>query len=157
MVRWDRFTQLLQRPGRRGVRGHIGMQNPAGRVFHHHKHIEEAKGRRDHHAEVTGDDRLGMIADKGSPALRCRTLPSASGSERFGRYLRTVRGDTRRPSLSNSSLAMRSSPQDGLSRAIRRMSACRSGGIGGRPGWISSARTAGILGDASGSTLPAAQ
>ena len=49
-------------------------------------------------------------------------------------YLRTVRGEIWIPSLSNSSLAMRSSPQDGLSRAIARMSARNSAGIRGRPG-----------------------
>lgn len=55
------------------------------------------------------------------------------GAGRLGRYLRTVRGDPRRPSVSSSSLARRSSPQEGLSRAIRRMSPCNSVGSGGRP------------------------
>jgi len=49
-------------------------------------------------------------------------------------YLRTVRGETRIPSLTSSSLAMRSWPQEGFSAAIFRMSARSSGGIGGRPG-----------------------
>ena len=44
---------------------------------------------------------------------------------------------------------MRSSP-DGFSRAIRRIRACRSVGIGGRRPWTSSARRAGIPADASG-------
>src|SRR5439155_6880033 len=39
--------------------------------------------------------------------------------------LRTVRGDTWRPSFSSSSLAIHSCPQVGLSRAIWRISACR--------------------------------
>ena len=47
---------------------------------------------------------------------------------------RTVRGEIWMPSLSNSSLAMRSSPQDGLSRTMARMSARNSAGIRGRPG-----------------------
>ena len=51
-----------------------------------------------------------------------------------GRYLFTVRGDTRIPSFNSNSLAMRSSPQEGFSFAIRRISACNSQGIGGRPG-----------------------
>ena len=55
-------------------------------------------------------------------------------SRRFGMYFRTVRGDTRRPSFSNSSLVMRSWPHVGFSRAIWRMSARNSSGIGGRPG-----------------------
>jgi hypothetical protein len=69
MVGRQRFTQLLDRPWRRGMRRHIGIQNPASRMFHDHKDIEETKGRRHHHAEVTGDDGLGMIANKGPSAL----------------------------------------------------------------------------------------
>src|SRR5215471_4514013 len=69
-----RLTQLLQRPRRRRVHRDIGVQNAVGRMFHHDKHGEEAKGGRDDHAEVTRDDRLGMIADKGAPAVRCRAL-----------------------------------------------------------------------------------
>ena len=83
MVSRDRFTELLQRPGGGRVRCDIGMQHAAGRMFHQHKHVEQAKSCGDHHAEVTGDNRLGM-------------------------YFRTVRGDTRTPSLRTSSLAMRS-------------------------------------------------
>ena len=50
-------------------------------------------------------------------------------------YLHTVRGETRILNLSSSSLAMRSSPQEGFSCAIRRISAWSSLGIAGRPGW----------------------
>jgi len=76
---------------------HIGVEDTARGVFPHHKHIEQTKRGGDHHSEVACHDRLGMVADKRPP-----------GAERFGIYLRTVRGDTRRPSFSNSSLAMRS-------------------------------------------------
>ena len=79
MVRWDRFAQLLQRPWGRGMRRHIDMQDPAGGVFHDHKDVEEAKGRRDHHAEVARDDRLGMIAHKGPPALGRRAFALDQG------------------------------------------------------------------------------
>jgi hypothetical protein len=48
-------------------------------------------------------------------------------------YLRTVRGETRTPSLSRSSLAIRSSPHSTFSRAILRISSRSSIGIGGRP------------------------
>ena len=114
VIGWDRLTQLLQRPPCRGMCGHVGMQNPASRVFHDHKDVEEPKRHRDHDAEVTGDDRLGMVADKGPPALR-RDAVMPPRSRRLGRYFRTVRGDTRRPSLSRSSLAIRSCPQVGFS------------------------------------------
>ena len=45
-------------------------------MFHHDKHVEQAKGGRDHHTEVTRDDRLGMMADKGAPVLRGRAFAS---------------------------------------------------------------------------------
>ena len=63
------FAELLQRPWGCGICRHIHVEDAASQMFHHDKHVEEAKGRRDHHTEVTGHDRLGMIADKGSPAL----------------------------------------------------------------------------------------
>src|SRR5215470_9378011 len=50
-----------------------------------------------------------------------------------GRYLATVRGETRYPSLA-SSPAIRFSPQVKLSRHIRRIRARRSASIGGLPG-----------------------
>src|SRR5215510_4704337 len=37
-------------------------------MFHDHKHIQDAKGGRDDHAEITGHDCLGMVAHKRSPA-----------------------------------------------------------------------------------------
>jgi hypothetical protein len=42
-------------------------------------------------------------------------------------------GDTRRPSFSNNSFAMRSSPHEGFSCATLRIRVWSSGGIGGRP------------------------
>ena len=50
-----------------------------------------------------------------------------------GKYLLTVRADTRIPRFRRSSLAMRSSPHEGFSCAIRRIRACICWGIGGRP------------------------
>jgi hypothetical protein len=49
-------------------------------------------------------------------------------------YFLTVLGETHMPNFTNSSLAMRSSPHNGFSLAIRRMSCRSSSGIGGRPG-----------------------
>ena len=74
MTIWDRLTQLLQRPARRGVRGDIGMENAARGVLHHDQDIEQAKGGCDHDTEITGDDRPGMVADKGPPALGRATV-----------------------------------------------------------------------------------
>jgi hypothetical protein len=70
VVSWDRFAQLLHRPVGCWVLGHMDMQDSAAGVFHHHKHIERLEGGCDHYAEITGDDRLGMIAHEGEPALR---------------------------------------------------------------------------------------
>src|SRR5215510_7112481 len=76
MVHWDRLTQLLERPVGRGMRRHIAVENAARGMLHHDKHVEQAKGRRHDHAEVTSDDCRGMIADKRPPALGGHTWPS---------------------------------------------------------------------------------
>jgi hypothetical protein len=73
-----------------------------------------------------------MVMHKGQPASGGDAWLQATARD-LGRYFHTVRGETRKPSLSNSSLAMRSLPHVGFSRAMRRMSARRSAGIGGRP------------------------
>jgi len=52
----------------------------------------------------------------------------------MGMYFLTVRGETRIPSFTNSSLAIRSSPQSRFSVAILRISARSAAEIGGRPG-----------------------
>jgi hypothetical protein len=70
VVRRHRVTQLLQRPLGRRMSGHGGMQDTVRGLFHHDKHIQEAKSGGDHHAEVARDDHLRMSADKGPPALR---------------------------------------------------------------------------------------
>src|SRR5262245_15422608 len=70
MISRNRCTQLLEGPRRCGLYCDIGMQNPARGMFYDHKHIEEAKGHRDHHAEVKGHNALGMNTHKGPPALR---------------------------------------------------------------------------------------
>ena len=63
MIGRNRFPELLEGPLRCGMGCHIDMEEAPGRVLHQDKHVEEAKGGRDDHAEVTRDDRLGMIAD----------------------------------------------------------------------------------------------
>jgi hypothetical protein len=64
------FMRLLQAPWDRGVHRDVGMRNPARRVFHESKDVEEAKGCYDHHAEVAGDHCMGMVTLKDPPALR---------------------------------------------------------------------------------------
>ena len=74
MTIWDCLTQLVQRPARRGVRGDIAMQDTTGRVFHNDKNIEQAKGGRHHHTEITRHNGLSMVAYKCCPALRRHPL-----------------------------------------------------------------------------------
>jgi hypothetical protein len=40
VVRWNRFTQLLQRPVRGGMRCYTDVEETAGHVFHDNKYIE---------------------------------------------------------------------------------------------------------------------
>jgi hypothetical protein len=77
MVSRNGFAELLHRPMRCRVRRDIDMQDATGGMFHHDKDIEQAKRGCDDDAEVARDDRPGMVADKGSPTLRGRALPSA--------------------------------------------------------------------------------
>jgi hypothetical protein len=47
-------------------------------MFHDDKYVKQAKGRRDHHTEVTGNNRCGMIPDERPPALRGHARPSTA-------------------------------------------------------------------------------
>src|SRR5918996_5925213 len=49
----NRFAGLLHRPWGCGVCRHIHEEDAACEMFHHDKHVEEAKGRRDHHTKIT--------------------------------------------------------------------------------------------------------
>jgi hypothetical protein len=90
------------------------MQQPARAMMDHHQHMEQPEGRRHRDEEIIGDDCLGVVAQERGPTL----IAAWVARGRFGMYLRTVRGETRRPSLSNSSLAIRSSPHSGFYVAI---------------------------------------
>src|SRR6476646_3459350 len=61
-------------------------------------------------------------------------LPAVGRGDRDSIYRRTVRGDTRIPSFTSSSLAMLSSPHVRFDAAIVAISRCTSTGIAGRPG-----------------------
>jgi hypothetical protein len=66
--------------------------------------------------------------------VRQACVPRFGRRGRDGMYRRTVRGDSRMPSFSRSSLAMRSSPHVRFAAAIVAISRCTSGEIAGRPG-----------------------
>jgi hypothetical protein len=69
MVSRHRFAELLYGPLGCGMHRHMAMQNPTRGVLHQHEDIEETKGRRDHRANIAGDDGFGVVVDKGHPAL----------------------------------------------------------------------------------------
>ena len=58
VLRGDCFAQLLKGPWCGRMRRDMGMQNPARGVLHDHQDGAQAKGCRDHDAEVTGNNRL---------------------------------------------------------------------------------------------------
>src|SRR6266568_627741 len=62
VIRRYRFAQLLEGPLRRGMRRDVDMEQSATGVFNDHKDVEQTKRCSDHDAEITGHDRLGMIA-----------------------------------------------------------------------------------------------
>src|SRR5262245_36970637 len=78
VVRWDRITQLLDRPLSGWMCGQVGMEDASGRRVNGHRYIEQAKGRCHYDAEVACDDRFGMVAHKGQPALRRDTARSSA-------------------------------------------------------------------------------
>jgi len=94
VVRWDRFAQLLERPLRWRMRGHIDVQPSAAGVCDDDKDVEETKGRGDHDPEVTGHHTPGMMTDKGRPALR---LTSCSWVSHTGPRPILAYGARRRP------------------------------------------------------------
>jgi hypothetical protein len=106
------------------------MHDPPRLVLDYDQYVEQSKGCCHDNRKVTDHYGRGVVANKDRPTLITTGLPRGP----IGMYFRTVRGDTRSPSLSSNSLAIRSSPQDGLSCAMVRMRARSSAGIGGRPG-----------------------
>src|SRR5215469_3362739 len=69
MTAGQSFSELLHRPFRRGIRGDVVVGNLAGSDLHDDEDVEGAEAGGDHHEEVTGHHGLGMMADKGQPAL----------------------------------------------------------------------------------------
>src|SRR5437870_11538820 len=79
------FPQLLSRPLRGGVGGHIAVQNATPVMGQYQKHVEDLETDRGHGEEVDGDQLLGVILQECAPGLRRRLLspmsmPSLSSS-----------------------------------------------------------------------------
>lgn len=69
VIRWNRFTKLLERPLRGGVCSDVAMDQSPRRVLHDDEDIQKLERCGDHDAEVARHDRLGVIAKKSRPAL----------------------------------------------------------------------------------------
>lgn len=108
---------------------HTYVRKPASAVFDDHEDVQQSESGRHGDKEVTRQNSPRVILQERRPALITSSLPS----DPFGMYLPTVRGETRIPSLTSSSFAIRSSPHTGFSEAILQISARSSAGIGGRP------------------------
>src|SRR4029450_9214849 len=123
------LPQLLHGPVGGRIRCHIDMRQPPRAVLDHYEYVQHPERRCDCDEEVARENRLCMVLQEGRPALIARGGPGGHA----GMFL-TVLGETRMPNFTNSSLAIRSSPHNGFSLAIRRMSRRSSNGMGGRPG-----------------------
>jgi len=128
MIERQKLAELLNRPLGSGMAGHVHIENAPRTDFHGNEDIQDAERCSYRHEKIAGYDPLRVVTDEGCPTLA--ELPR--GLPRF-RYLPTVRGETRMPNFSDSSLAIRSSPHVGFSRAIRNTKSRRSFGSGGRP------------------------
>ena len=89
----------------------VHMRQTARPVLDDNKHVQHPERRGDRNEGVTCENRRCMVLQEGGPALITRGRPGG----RFSIYLPTVLGDSRIPTLTNSSLAIRSSPHNGFS------------------------------------------
>ena len=115
MVRGKGFTQLLQRPLRRGRRGHIDVQQSAARVLDNHEHIEETKSRRD--ATQKSQATIACAWLRTNVDQRCDvTRVPGPRSRRFGMYMRTVRGERAGPASATVRWQCAPGPRSGCHR-----------------------------------------
>ena len=64
------LPELLERPVRGGMIGDIEVSDPARSHFHDHEDVQHAKARCHTDEEITGQQALGMVANKRRPTLR---------------------------------------------------------------------------------------
>src|SRR6266567_2847145 len=74
----DHLPELLKCPVRRGVRSDIEVRDSARSYLHDHEDVEQLKLGGDHHKEVTRENDLGMVPNKGHPTLRREPLSGFS-------------------------------------------------------------------------------
>ena len=80
--------------------GDVAVDQSTAAMLDHHKHIQQPKGRRYGDEEIAGNDSLSVQAK-----VDQRKSPLGRPRGRRGRYLLTVRGDTRIPIFTSNSLA----------------------------------------------------
>src|SRR3954466_12526758 len=97
--------------------GRVETNHPARTDLHRHKHINHSKARCHNRKEIASYDCVCVIFRK----LDQRWSLDPRGRGGCLLYLATVRGESRICSFSNSSSAMRRSPQVGFSAAKRRI------------------------------------
>src|SRR5262245_52848207 len=130
-------AELLRRPVRRRMLGDVPVQNSPRSDLHDHEHVEKLEASRHGHKEVAGEHGACMISRERAPRLGTRAiLRSGTGAH----IRRTVRGETRIPSFTKSSEAIRSSPHMRLAAAISAINRRRLAGTCGRPGGLDSHR-----------------
>ena len=124
--------KLLCGPLRCRMRRHVPIHDASCADFEDHEHVEQA--------EVAVTTTKKSLASTARAWFRTNVLhacvPRPARGGRDGIYRRTVRGETRMPSFTRSSAAIRSSPQVRLASAMVAFNARSSAGIAGRPGLL---------------------
>ena len=64
VVRWNGFSQLLERPLSRRVLSDIDMNDAPRTMLYHNQHVQQSKCSRYGHKEITGDDDLSVVPHK---------------------------------------------------------------------------------------------
>ena len=124
------ISKLLGRPFRRGVVSEIPVHDSACADVEHHEDVQPLKGRGHDDEEVASQHDASIIVEECCPRLG-KSATSAPGPRRHVPSHRTRR--ERLTELTQSSAAIRSSPQVWFFAAIYAISCCTSAGIRGRP------------------------
>ena len=66
---WERLGDLPRKPLRRRMPGHLKPQQPPSAVSHNQEGKQPIEGHRRDHTQIDRGDGLGVIAQKGPPAL----------------------------------------------------------------------------------------
>ncbi len=118
--------KLLRGRGGGWMVGHVPTHDSSCSDFQNDKHGDDAEGGRDDDKEITASTTRAWFSTKVIPP--CVPCLERDGCDAI--YRRAVRGETRMPSLTRSSLAIGRSPKVRFAAAIVANSCCKSTGIG---------------------------